>query len=1040
MALVLKDRVKEGTTTSGTGTIVLNGAATGYQSFAVIGNANTTYYTIAGGSDWEVGIGTYYSGNTSLSRDTILASSNANAAVTLSGSYDVFVTYPAEEAVYALDGKISSNGSSNVSFVSINVSNNASFNNVTITNGTISAVPNAATDIVNKTYVDGLVASGIHFHQPVRLETPTALVAVYNQPNGAGNGVGATLTNSGTQVTLSVDGVATANTNRILVYNQANAVQNGVYVVSDIGSNATNWVLTRSTDTNTYGLTSPNTLGEGSTFFVQQGATGAGETYTCNTPGTITFGTTNITFTQISSAQIYSAGTGLSLNNTTFSVSNTAVTAGTYGNQSNVATFTVNAQGQLTNAVNTAIVVPSSSVTGLGTMATQNATSVAITGGSINGTLIGNATPSNGAFTTISASGVVSGVGFANYLNAPPSIGGVTPNTGAFSILTASGGTINGTTIGGSNAAAGTFTNVISQTETIIGTGQNLFLQSQTFTNAVWSKGSTSITSTTIVAPDATSTASELTGNGASAAHELTTSQAPVGNGVAYTQSFFLKANTNNFAQLRFGGGIGGAFANFNLSTGVLGTTGQGSGTPPTSSITSVGNGWYRCSITATVNSTSAGAPCGVYLVTSASAASAETNTLSTSIYVWGGQFEVGSVTNTYIPTTTTAVYGTPTLSFSGVANVTLNSSGTMNLSSAGTGSIGLLTNGGANTQALIAHTANAVNFVQLTGAGTGGAPTISAQGADSTAQLALTSKGATSLRFYTNTLAAEQFRVASTTSAVNYLQVTGGATGSGVDISSQGSDANVNASISAKGSGILSFNSNNAEQFRVQSVASAVNNIQVYGSLAGGAPVLISRGADANVSLNIATKGTGAISFTTNTGFQQFRITDTASANNFVQVTGGAGVGPSISAQGSDTNISLQLNAKGTGGVRTQFYHQIGTSSSNFITISGSGANVAPYIQAQGSDTNIDLNLTPKGTGFANITSGGVKFPDGTTQTTAAAGALSAGNSSIIINNVNITANATIAAGQNGFSVGPITTANGVSVTVASGQQWVVL
>jgi len=99
MALVLKDRVKEATTTSGTGTVVLNGAATGYQSFAVIGNANTTYYTIAGGSNWEVGIGTYYSANTSLSRDTILASSNANAAVVLSGTNDVFVTYPAEESV-----------------------------------------------------------------------------------------------------------------------------------------------------------------------------------------------------------------------------------------------------------------------------------------------------------------------------------------------------------------------------------------------------------------------------------------------------------------------------------------------------------------------------------------------------------------------------------------------------------------------------------------------------------------------------------------------------------------------------------------------------------------------------------------------------------------------------------------------------------------------------------------------------------------------------------------------------------------------------
>jgi hypothetical protein len=438
MALVLKDRVKEGTTTSGTGTIVLNGAATGYQSFAVIGNANTTYYTIAGGSDYEVGIGTYYSGNTSLSRDTILASSNANAAVVLSGSYDVFVTYPAEEAVYLNGTNLNAGGLSNIVFSAL-TANLASINTVTLTTGTISTQPNAATDIVNKTYVDALVASGVHFHQPVQVESPTALVAVYNQPNGAGNGIGATLTNSGANVSLVIDGVSVANTNRVLVYTQANAVHNGVYVVSDIGSNATSWVLTRSDDTNTYGFDSPEALSEGSTFFVQEGDTGSGETYTCNTPGVITFGTSNITFTQISSAQIYSAGTGLSLNNTTFSISNTAVTAGTYGDAGNVSTITVNAQGQLTNAVNTAIVIPSSSVTGLGTMAVQNATTVAITGGSINGTLIGNATPSNGAFTTLSASGNVTGVGFANFLNAPPTIGGVTANTGAFTSLSASG-------------------------------------------------------------------------------------------------------------------------------------------------------------------------------------------------------------------------------------------------------------------------------------------------------------------------------------------------------------------------------------------------------------------------------------------------------------------------------------------------------------------------------------------------------------------------------------------------------------------------
>ena len=113
MALILADRVKSNTTTTGTGTVVLNATApTGYQSFAVIGDGNTTYYTIAGQttSEWEVGIGTYFLANSSLSRTTILSSSNANAAVTFSsGTKDVFVTYPAEKSVGSQTGYFDSN-------------------------------------------------------------------------------------------------------------------------------------------------------------------------------------------------------------------------------------------------------------------------------------------------------------------------------------------------------------------------------------------------------------------------------------------------------------------------------------------------------------------------------------------------------------------------------------------------------------------------------------------------------------------------------------------------------------------------------------------------------------------------------------------------------------------------------------------------------------------------------------------------------------------------------------------------------------------
>lgn len=104
MPLVIKDRVMETTSSTGTGTITLSGAVAGYQSFSVIGNGNTTYYAIVGGNEWEVGLGTYTSSGTTLSRDTVLESSSSGTKVSFSaGTKNVFVTYPAERAVLTDD-------------------------------------------------------------------------------------------------------------------------------------------------------------------------------------------------------------------------------------------------------------------------------------------------------------------------------------------------------------------------------------------------------------------------------------------------------------------------------------------------------------------------------------------------------------------------------------------------------------------------------------------------------------------------------------------------------------------------------------------------------------------------------------------------------------------------------------------------------------------------------------------------------------------------------------------------------------------------
>lgn len=376
MALVLKDRVKETSVSTGTGAIALDGATGAYQTFSTIGNGNTTYYAIAGQTtaEWEVGIGTYNSGTDSISRDTILASSNSGSIVTFSaGTKDIFITYPSEKGVW-VDASGTSNYAATIGSTAVNlgatVSTLAGLTSVTVTQD-----PSVALDLATKQYVDGLVSSGITYHAPVKYEVPDTtgnLTATYN--NGTA-GVGATLTNAGTQVAFTPDGIVASVNDRVIIYNQTNATQNGIYTVTTVGSGSTNWVLTRAIDADSYGLKDPDALGNGDAFFVTSGNTGAGETYVCTTPGVITFGTTNITFAQISSAQVYTAGTGLTLSPaTTFNIANTTVTAAAYGAASKTLTATVNAQGQLTALADANIAISMSQVTSGTLGATQGGT------------------------------------------------------------------------------------------------------------------------------------------------------------------------------------------------------------------------------------------------------------------------------------------------------------------------------------------------------------------------------------------------------------------------------------------------------------------------------------------------------------------------------------------------------------------------------------------------------------------------------------------------------------------------------------------
>ena len=137
----------------------------------------------------------------------------------------------------------------------------------------------------------------------------------------AKSGVGATLTNSGAQAALSVDGVSLSTSDRVMVRLQTNGAENGVYTVTTVGSGSTNWVLTRATDSNQVNPADPNGLGTGDYYFTQEGTINAGDSHVLTTePNTMIIGYTTLTYTQFSGSVDYTGGTNISVVGQTISV------------------------------------------------------------------------------------------------------------------------------------------------------------------------------------------------------------------------------------------------------------------------------------------------------------------------------------------------------------------------------------------------------------------------------------------------------------------------------------------------------------------------------------------------------------------------------------------------------------------------------------------------------------------------------------------------------------------------------------------------
>ena len=303
------------------------------------------------------------------------------------------------------------------------------------------ATPVASTDATNKQYVDE-VAQGLSPKGSVVAASYAALPA-YTYNNGTA-GVGATITASANGA-LTLDGVQPTVGSRVLIKNETagNAPVNGVYVVTTNNAGAP-FVLTRAVDMNV------GTEFPGAFVFIETGTVQADTGWVCTSDSPITVGTTAIVFTQFSGAGQYTAGTGLTLTGTQFSISNTAVTAGAYGNGDYNATFTVNAQGQLTAAANVAITANAANLTGTTLSATVLNSSLTSVGNLTSLTVTGNANVGNigaaaGVFTTVAGSLTTA---------AQPNVTSV----GTLSALTVSGNA----NVGNIGGAAGVFTANVS--------------------------------------------------------------------------------------------------------------------------------------------------------------------------------------------------------------------------------------------------------------------------------------------------------------------------------------------------------------------------------------------------------------------------------------------------------------------------------------------------------------------------------------------------------------------------------------------------
>ena len=936
------------------------------------------------------------------------------------------------------------------------------FTNVSATTGQISTTPSSNTDITNKFYVDS-IAQGLSPKQACKCATT------------------ANITLSGLQ---TIDGYTTLAGDRVLVKNQGTSANNGIYIAS-----SGTW--SRSTDMDVWSEV------PGAYTVILNGTINANSAWVSTSADTGTINVTPITFVQFSGISTYYAGTGLTLSSNTFSITNTGVTAGTYGSASQSLTAIVNAQGQLTSlsasnialnanqitsgtiasslisgsytgitgvgtltagtwnantigvayggtgattftagylkasgtsAFSTVSTIPNSDITGLGTMSTQNANAVAITGGTISG-LSSPLAVASGGTGAISLTGYIKGSGttaFTASTTIPTTdlSGTITNAQLANSSITINGSLVS---LGGSTTVTATATNALTIGTGLSGTSYNGSTAVTIANTGVlsFSAGTTGFTPNIATTGAVTLSGTlSLTNGGTNAS--LTAVQGGIVYSTASALAISAAGTTGQFLQSN-GTGAPTWATPVSYATVTDDTTTNGTRYPLFANQTSGSLSTEYTSSTKLQYNPST----GVFTSTSFSGAGTGLTGTASSLSIGGNAATATSATSATTATTAT--------NLAGGANGSLpyqTGSGATTFLAAGTNTQILTLAGGVPTWANAPvtgititddTTTNATRYITFTSATSG---TITGEN---------TSSSKLQYNPSTGTLTATTF--------------SGSIAGSNVSGNISGNAANV--------TGTVAIGNGGTGQTTASAAFNALSPITTAGDL------IIGNGTNSATRLGI---GSNTYILTSNgtTASWQAPPSSMVYPGAGIPNSTGSAWGTSYSTTGSGTVVALATSptfstsvlgdfSNATVASRTLFKTSTTNATTGIYAVPNGTATAASWQATNAADptnaskiliatngsTDVQLVSGINGTGtylpLSFYTNGSQSAQLDTSANFKANGQLIAGNG-IIVNSKTVSASYSIPSGSSAMSSGPITVSSGVTVTVASGSRWVVL